>query len=296
MTPYSETEIMLNKDGSVYHLNLLPEHLSEYIITVSEPSRVFMVSSFFDKIILETNHREFFTHIGTYKGKKITAISTGMGTPNIETLLTELNFLANFDLQKRILKPKHKKLKIIRIGLSAAIQEDIPLESHLISNHAIGIDNLLSFYEFSQKPIEQEICVNLQQELGFSHLPYLANVSDTLFNELKIDAEIGNTITTPGFYAPQGRLAHANIKYPKLLNDISCFHFNNFWFSNIEMETAAYYALGQMLNHDIVSLNAIILNRIKNKVSKNPNKVLNALIKKVLQSIASQADSPPYIK
>ncbi len=288
MLTFSETDIMLSKDGSVYHLNLLPKHLSEYIITVGDPSRVFQISSFFDKIILETNHREFFTHIGMYKGKKITAISTGMGTPNIEILLTELNFLANFDLKTRTIKPKHKRLKIIRIGSSAAIQEDISLGTHLISKHAVGIDNLLSFYNLEQKTFELEICNDLKEKLHLNGLPYMANASESLLNQLQINAEIGNTLTTPGFYASQGRIVNNGIKNKKLLDDLNCYHSSGFWLSNLEMETAAYYALGKIMKHDIISLNAIVANRIKNKVSKNPTKVINNLIRKTLESIASQ--------
>lgn len=285
MSPFTETDLMLNKDGSVYHLNLLPKHLSDIIITVGDPSRVFHISNFFDKIEVETNHREFFTHIGKYKGKRITVISTGMGTPNIEILLTELNILANYDLKNNKPRSRRKKLKIIRIGTSAAIQEDIPLGTHLLSNYAVGIDNLLEFYNLSQTDFEKRICQKIQHDAGLSFTPYMSRGSTELAASLDLNVIEGNTVTTPGFYAPQNRMVNPGVKYPNLLNDLSCFHEKDFWLTNFEMETAAYYALGRILNHDIISVNAIIANRLRKKVSKNPVKVTNGMISKILEGI-----------
>ena len=147
MGKISETDLILNSDGSVYHLNLLPKNISDTIIAVGDPSRVYMVSQYFDEVEFEMNKREFITHVGKYNNKRITVISTGIGTDNIEIFFTELDALVNIDLKTREAKPRRKKLKIIRVGTSGALQEDIPVGSHLISDYAVGLDNLMSFYD-----------------------------------------------------------------------------------------------------------------------------------------------------
>lgn len=280
-----ESELILNKDGSVYHLNLLPSHLSDTIITVGDPSRVYMVSKYFDDLEFEMNRREFITHIGTYKGKRVTVISTGMGTDNIEIFLTELDALANIDLDKREVKQKKKSLNIIRIGTSGALQEDIPLGSHLVSDNAVGLDTLMCFYNLPQSEIEQEIGAELQGKIGLPFTPYVVNGSESLKEKVAFDMLAGNTITTPGFYAPQGREIRLDLKYTKLLSELNYYNKNGFWLTNFEMETAGYYSLGRLLGHEVLSVNAIIANRIKNRFSKNPNKVIDSLIRKVLDRI-----------
>jgi len=282
-----ETDLMLNLDGSVYHLNLLPKQISDTIIAVGDPSRVYLVSQFFDEVEFEMNKREFITHVGTFKGKKITVISSGIGTDNVEILLTELDALVNIDLKTREPKPRKKKLKIIRIGTSGALQEDIPVGSHLVSEYAIGFDNLMHFYNFKMDDFEQEIVMDIQARLGLPFVPYMAKCSETLKKQLCADMITGNTVTSPGFYAPQGREVRATSRYPKLLENLNYYHnkSSDFWLTNFEMETAGYYAMGRLLGHEILSVNAIIANRIKNKVSKDPNKVVETLIKKVLERL-----------
>lgn len=280
-----ESELILNKDKSVYHLNLLPKNISDTIITVGDPSRVYMVSKYFDNIDFEMNRREFITHRGTYKGKKVTVISTGMGTDNIEIFLTEIDALANVDLRKREIKARKKKLKIIRIGTSGALQEDIPVGSHLVSDYAIGLDTLMSFYEFHQEEFEQEIACKIRQQTGLAFMPYVVRGSQSLLKQIGGDMIVGNTVTCPGFYAPQGRTIRLKLKNPKLMESLNYFHHNDFWLTNFEMETAGYYSLGRMLGHEVLSVNAIIANRVKNKFSRNPSKIVDSLIKKVLDRI-----------
>src|SRR6187402_1991673 len=164
MAKISETDLILNPDGSVYHLNLLPKHLSDTIITVGDPSRVYMVSEHFDDIEFEINKREFITHTGTYKGKRITVISTGIGTDNIEIFFTELDALVNVDLKTREPKSRKKKLKIIRIGTSGALQEDIPLGSHLVTDYAVGLDNLMNFYDLPMDDFEAGVAHDLHRK------------------------------------------------------------------------------------------------------------------------------------
>ncbi len=285
MSQISETDLILNKDGSVYHLNLKPEHLSDTIITVGDPSRVHNVSKHFDKMEFEMNKREFITHVGSYKGKRITVISTGMGTDNIEIFFTELDALANVDLKTRKIKSKHRKLSIIRIGTSGAMQEDIPLGAHLVSDYAVGLDTLMCFYNLPQSELENNIVDKIQQETGLAFKPYIAKASQYLKDKIGEGMIVGNTVTCPGFYAPQGRKIRLELKHPNLIQDLNHFHYDDFWLTNLEMETAGYYALAKMLGHEMLSVNAIIANRVTNKFSPNANKVVDDLILKVLNQI-----------
>lgn len=287
MPKISETDLILNPDGSVYHLNLLPKNISDTIITVGDPSRVYKVSQHFDDVDFEMNKREFITHVGRYKGKKITVMSTGIGTDNVEIFLTELDALVNVDLKTREPKTRKKKLKIVRVGTSGALQEDIPLGSHLFSNYAVGLDNLMQFYDLPMDDFENEIADDLKVKAKLPFRPYVVGCSKTLSEQIGFDMISGNTVTTPGFYAPQGRIVRAQNKFPKLLDDLNYYHNknNDFWLTNFEMETAGYYAMARLLGHEVLSVNAIIANRIKTKFSKDPEKVIDSLIKKVLERI-----------
>lgn len=283
----SETDLILNPDGSVYHLNLLPKNISETIITVGDPSRVYKISQYFDEVEFEMNKREFITHVGTFNGKKITVISTGMGTDNVEIFMTEIDALVNIDLKTREPKSRKKKLKIVRIGTSGALQEDIPLGSHLVSNYGVGLDSLMQFYDLQMDTFERKIAVDIKSKCKLPLLPYVVKGSESLKERIGFDMISGNTVTTPGFYAPQGRKIRAATLMPKLLDDLNYYHnkSSEFWLTNFEMETAGYYALGRLLGHETLSVNAIIANRVKNKFSKDPDKVIDSLIKKVLERI-----------
>jgi uridine phosphorylase len=283
----SETDLILNDDGSVYHLNLLPKHIGDTVISVGDPNRVYTVSQYFDDVDFEMNKREFITHSGKYNGKRITVISTGIGTDNIEIFLTELDALVNIDLKTREPKTRKKKLRIIRIGTSGAIQEDIPLGTHLISEYAVGLDNLMSFYNLPMDDFEKNIAVEISKQAGLSFIPYVVKGSESLCDLFKNDMKLGNTVTTPGFYAPQGRELRIPTRLPKLLENLTYYHnkTSDFWLTNFDMETAGYYSLGRLLGHDVISLNAIIANRAKNKFSKKPNQIVEDLIKKVLDLV-----------
>jgi uridine phosphorylase len=285
MPKYTETDLILNKDGSVYHLNLLPKHISDTVIAVGDPSRVYMISQLFDEVEFEMNKREFITHVGKYNEKKITVISTGIGTDNIEIFFTELDALVNIDLKTREPKAKRKKLKVIRIGTSGALQEDIAVGSHLVSDYAVGFDNLMNFYDLPMDDFETGLAHDIQKKIGLPFMPYVARGSESLRKQLAFDMQVGNTVTCPGFYAPQGRELRVPIRFPKLLEDLNYYHKGDFWLTNFEMETAAYYAMGRLLGHEVLSVNAIIANRMKNKFSKDHTKVVESLIEKVIDRI-----------
>ncbi|SHJ93750.1 uridine phosphorylase [Reichenbachiella agariperforans] len=285
MQTISETDLILNKDGSVYHLNLKPENISDTILTVGDPSRVFRVSQYFDTIDFEMNRREFITHKGTYKGKKVTVISTGMGTDNVEIFMTELDALVNVDLKTRQVKEKKKKLNIIRIGTSGSLQEDLRLGSHLVSDFGVGLDTLMTFYNLRQTGQENTVTNKLRDYLDFPFKPYCVEGSTMLREKFAFDMVRGNTVTCPGFYGPQGRNVRLDLKFPHLMEDLMYFHEEDFWLTNFEMETAGYYALGRLMGHEMLSLNAIIANRAKNKFSKDPDRVIDSLIRKVLERL-----------
>jgi uridine phosphorylase len=287
MARISETDLILNPDGSVYHLNLLPKHIGDTIIAVGDPNRVYRVSQFFDEVEFEMNKREFITHTGNFNGKKITVISTGIGTDNVEIFMTELDALVNVDLKTREPKSRRKRLKIVRVGTSGALQEDIPVGTFLASEYGVGFDNLMAFYDLPQEPFEQAIGSDLKQVIGLPFTPYVVKGSESLLRRVGKDMVRGNTITTPGFYAPQGRKVRVGSRFPKLLDKLTYYHSKagDFWLTNFEMETAAYYALGRLLGHEMLSVSAIIVNRVKNKLSKNPGKIVDSLIKRVLETI-----------
>ncbi len=281
----SETDLILNPDGSVYHLNLLPKHISDTIIMVGDPSRVYMVSQFFDEVEFEMNKREFITHVGKFNGKRITVISTGIGTDNVEIVFTELDALVNIDLKTREPKSRKKKLKIIRVGTSGALQEDVPLGTHLVTDYAVGLDNLMNFYDLPMDDFEAGVAHDLHRKTGLPFMPYVVRGSQSLREQIGFDMMQGNTVTCPGFYAPQGRVLRLPLRFPKLLEDFNYYHKGEFWLTNFEMETSGYYAMARLLGHDALSVNAIIANRVKSKFSKNPKKIIESLIKKVLERI-----------
>jgi len=281
----SETDLILNRDGSVYHLNLLPKHISDTVITVGDPDRVASVSKYFDQIDFEIRKREFITHVGKLKGKKITVISTGMGTDNIEIFFIELDALINVDLKTRRPKKTKKKLNVIRIGTSGSLQKDVPLDSHVVSEYAVGLDNLMHFYALEMDATERRMAADIRRKTGMPFSPYVVRGSERLRKQIGFDMIPGNTITAPGFYAPQGRVVRLLPKYPKLLDELANYgaKSKNFRLTNFEMETAGYYSLARMLGHEALSVNAIIANRAEKKFSKSPNEVIDGLIWKVLQ-------------
>lgn len=285
MSRIPESELIITKDGSIYHLNLKPQHIADTVIAVGDPSRVYAISQHFDKIEFEMNKREFITHVGTYKGKRLTVISTGMGTDNIEIFMTELDALVNVDFKTREVKKEKRKLNIVRIGTSGAIQEDIPIGSFIASEYGLGLDTLNYFYNFKQSPKELTIAKEIKKSTGLGFLPYLCKGSSKLMKKIGFDMIKGNTITSPGFYAPQGRKIRIPVRLPNMVRDLTQYHKDGFWLTNFEMETAAYYGLAKLMGHEMLSLNAIIANRVSKEFSGNYTKVVDDLIVKTLDRL-----------
>jgi len=270
----SPSELILNPDGSIYHLNLLPEDIADTVITVGDPDRVAEVSSFFDSVELKKGKREFHTHTGTLNGKRLAVISTGIGTDNIDIVLNELDALVNIDFESRLVRPKLKSLDIIRIGTSGAIQEDIPIDSFLMSEYAIGLDGLLHFYD-SQSAQQQhkEMALAFSEHCGWSNQksqPYCIEHDQSLGKKLFSNRiRLGVTITNTGFYGPQGRKLRLNTDADGLVEKLASFRYNGNKITNLEMETSGIYGLSKLLGHRAVSLNCILANRVTGEFSKN---------------------------
>ncbi len=259
MRQIPETELILQPDGSVYHLRLRPEQLGNLVFTVGDPDRVPTVSEHLDQIDFKLQNREFITHTGWKNGKRVSVISTGMGTDNIEILMTELDALVNVDLQTREVKSQKTSLQIIRIGTSGSLQEDIPTGTLLASELAIGMDTLMAYYP----PLSgtQDLAEAIQAELGLTFRPYQAAASRLLLDKLDPEILRGVTLTCPGFYAPQGREVRLKPRFEHMIERLAALRVQDRYLTNFEMETAGYYALGELLGHEVLSLNAILANR-----------------------------------
>lgn len=283
------SELILNPDGSIYHLNLKPENIAEDIIFVGDQDRVEKVTAYFDSIEFTTQKREFKTQTGTYKGKRITVISTGIGPDNIDIVLNELDALVNIDFATRKVKERLTSLNIIRIGTSGSLQATIPVDSIVMSQYAIGLDNMLRSYcidEISNAEIENAFIEQTNWDIKKGK-PYVIPSSKTLENHFySVEIQKGFTATSGGFYGPQGRVLRLNIQDANLNQKMDQFDFNGIQITNLEMETAAIYGLSALLGHNAISLNAIIANRADGTFSKNPYQIIDKLIRYTLQKLS----------
>lgn len=275
-----ESELIINSDGSIYHLHLKPEHLASLVFTVGDPDRVALVSKYFDQIDFKTQKREFVTHTGWKNGKRVTVMSTGMGTDNIEILMTELDALVNVDLTTHEIKSEKTSLQIIRIGTSGSMQEDVPVGTLLASELGIGMDSLMSYYPELDE--SQDIAKAIQSELALPFLPYQATASTLLLGKLDEEIVKGVTLTCPGFYAPQGREVRLKPRFDQMIERLAGLKIGEKRLTNFEMETAGYYALGKLLGHEMLSLNAIVANRPLKKFDQAADKTVDRLIQKAL--------------
>lgn len=282
------SELILNPDNSIYHLNLLPEDIAETIILVGDPERVTKVSGCFDSIEVKKAKREFVTHTGSFNGKRITVISTGIGTDNIDIVMNELDALVNIDFENRAIKPETKSLDFVRIGTSGALQPNIEVDSFLLSQYAIGFDNLLHFYqgEEVQHPEIQLAFIDHTNWSIFKSIPYVVNCDPVLAERLLSDTvQPGFTATNVGFYGPQGRRLRLETEDNELNSKLSSFEYRDIRITNLEMETSGIYGLALLLGHRAVSMNCILANRSTGEFSKKPAKAMRDLIQYTLQKL-----------
>jgi uridine phosphorylase len=283
------SELILNPDGSVYHLNLLPENIAHDIIFVGDQNRVEKITQSFDSIEFSTQKREFKTQTGMLKGKRITVMSTGIGPDNIDIVMNELDALVNIDLKTREIKKNLTSLNIIRIGTSGSLQADIPVDSFVLSKYAFGLDNMLRSYlidDVTETKMENSFVkhTNWDDKKG---KPYAIACSSVLENKIFSDKmHKGITATSGGFYGPQGRVLRLNIQDEDLNDKLEAFNFEDNRVTNLEMETAAIYGLGKLLGHNCLSLNAIIANRASGTFSADPYKAVDELIAYTLDKLS----------
>ena len=289
MSKIAPSELILNPDGSIYHLNLKPENISNNIIFVGDQYRVPKVSKHFDSIEFETQKREFRTITGIYKGTRITVISTGIGPDNIDIVMNELDALVNIDLKTRTVKKEHTQLNIVRIGTSGSLQSDIPVDSFVLAKYGLGFDGMIHSYD-CEHILESEVEDAFIAHTNWSPRkarPYIVKNSSELEEKLISDkVYAGVTATAVGFYGPQGRVLRLAIQDPALNSKIDNFEYNGVRITNLEMETSAIYGLAKLLGHNACSMNAIIANRANGTFSENPYKPVEELIVYTLNHLA----------
>jgi uridine phosphorylase len=285
MQSIPESELIINKRGAIYHLDLRPEELASTVITVGDPDRVTRVSRHFDAIEHRTQHREFVSHTGRIGQKRLTVVSTGIGTDNIDIVLNELDALANIDFASRSIKKDLTHLTIIRVGTSGALQKDIPVDSFVASTHGLGIDNLLNFYRHEPNEAENELLQSFAAQTQLHHRlahPYIGSASASLLRHFTTGFHQGITVTCPGFYGPQGRVLRLGLSQPELIDRLTGFTYGPHRITNFEMETAGIYGLGKLLGHSCLSLSAMVVNRIQKTFSQDGDALIENLIKTTL--------------
>lgn len=285
------SQLVLNNEGAVYHLALHPEELADDVILVGDPGRVDMIASYFEKIEVRRQNRELWSRTGYYNGKRITVLSTGMGTDNLDIVMNELDTLANIDLKTRMPKEKHRTLNLVRLGTSGALQADIPVEdSYVATRYAIGLDGLLYFYEKNKEVNEIAMRDAFIEQMEYPKdlpLPYVVEGSKELFDRLGQGYYQGLTATAPGFYGPQGRTLRMHLAYPENNHKIEAFQYQGWKVCNFEMESSALYGLGKMMGHNCLTICAVIANRVSEKFCADYHPYIEKLIKNTLDRLAN---------
>ncbi|MEX0312640.1 MAG: nucleoside phosphorylase [Allomuricauda sp.] len=286
-----DSELIVNPDGSIFHLHLKPEHIADIIILVGDPKRVNVIEYLFSDVEFKIANREYVSMTGKFNGKRITAVSTGVGIGNIDIVMNELDALVNIDFETREIKKHKRKLQFIRIGTSGSLQKDIPVNSYVISEKSVGFDNLLYFYENETEVINNEFRRLLRILVGGHSIflnPYVVDASEKLLAQLKgKNTFTGITITAPGFYVPQGRELRLSKKLDGINKKLSDFEYHGYRITNYEMESSALYGLAKMLGHDAIAICLIIANRLNKEANKNYRDKVKELISYVLHKITA---------
>ncbi|MBK7094323.1 MAG: nucleoside phosphorylase [Saprospiraceae bacterium] len=283
-----ESELIITKEGRIYHLGLKPDEIGDFIITVGDPDRVERVSKYFDEIEIKNHKREFITHTGRLGSKRISVIGTGIGPDNIDIMLNEVDALKNIDFETRTINSVPKSIFIIRMGTSGALREDIPIDSMVISTHGLGIDGLMNFYQYEKNEFQNSFEGRLKEEFpGLYQIcfPYIFEGSDFLLEKIGKGLIQGITMTAGGFYGPQGRQLRIEQKIHEMIDRLAAFEFKGFGICNFEMETSAIYGISKLLGHNALSVNAIIANRATKKYSSDQYKTVDNMIKTTLERI-----------
>lgn len=280
----------MNPDGSVYHLKLKPEHVAPNVIVVGDQGRVELISQHFEKIEHKIQNREFLTNTGYYRGQRITVLSTGIGTDNIDIVINELDAAVNIDLEKRVEKEKHTALNIVRLGTSGALQEDIPVDTFVASAFGLGFDGLLHFYRYDEGLTETAMEDAFMKHTAWNKRlarPYIVEGSDDLLKQVAADLRKGITATAHGFFGPQGRELRIPLAFPELNDKMAAFSHNGQHITNFEMETSALYALGRILGHNTLTVCNIIANRARKEYSENYQESVKKMIGYVLDKLVN---------
>ena len=290
--PIPASQLILNNEGAVYHLNLHPDQLADDVILVGDPGRVDMAAAYFDRIEVQRQNRELITRTGYFHGKRITVLSTGMGTDNIDIVLNELDTLANIDLKTRMPKEQHHTLNLIRIGTSGALQPEIGVEdTYIATRYAIGLDGLLYFYEKNTEVNEIAMRDAFIEQMDYPTdlpKPYVVEGSKELFDRLSEGYIQGVTATAPGFYGPQGRTLRMHLSYPELNRKMESFNYQGWRVCNFEMESSALYGLGKMMGHNCMTVCAVIANRVTEKFAIDYHPYMQKLIVNTLERLAGK--------
>ncbi|HLP53398.1 MAG TPA: nucleoside phosphorylase [Fluviicola sp.] len=285
---YPPSELVLDARGQVYHLGLLPEHVAETVILVGDQDRVGLISAFFDRVEHRSQHREFVCHTGTYNGKRISVISTGIGTDNVDICINELDALFNIDLENRTNKSSHTSLRLVRIGTCGILQPEIPVHSYLLSSHAYGLDNVAHFYPIEFSTEEKALASALTAHLQFPATiqPYCTEASKSLTDLLSSElTHKGITVTSSGFYGPQGRSLRLGLRTPEINEQLTAFRKDGLKVMNFEMESSALFALGKAMGHECATICLGVANRPNMQFSKGYADEMNGLVLYVLDKL-----------
>lgn len=285
------SELIINADGSIFHLHLKPEQIADNIILVGDPGRVQLIGKLLTDIEFQVENREFVSTTGKYNNQRVTIVSTGIGTDNIDIVVNELDALANINLVTREINPTHRKLNFVRIGTSGGLQDFLDVNSFVISRKAIGFDGLLNFYanrdSVSDLPFEKAFKIHTDWGKQLTS-PYVVDCSETLLNKIHSEDTIaGVTISAPGFYGPQGRVLRLPLADPQLNEKIESFSFEKYKITNFEMECSAIYGLSKLLGHEALTICLIIANRLKKEANSNYHQSMETLIRLVLDRLTS---------
>ena len=285
----AESELIINGDGSIFHLHIRPEQLADKVVLVGDPGRVAMFKPLFDSIECEGASREFVWATGMYKGARITALSTGIGTDNIDIVMTELDALANIDFATREVKEQHRTLSIVRLGTCGAIQPEIPLGSYILSHYSVGFDGLLNWYADREEIADLDMEAAFMEHMGWPRelpVPYFVKASQKLIDLFADSTVKGMTISAPGFYGPQGRVVRQKLAMPDMLEDIEAFRFGEWKITNFEMEGSAIAGMAGHLGHDAITVCCAIAHRYLKDANTDYKPVVEGLVKLVLDKLA----------